>query len=88
MQLGEPFQHQGRPVKPEDVLVHLQRLRPEMMKPFHNEQGVLCIRLKDFYMAVCGVEDTAARHRVTDLLKNHPDLYNQVVLKIQMNVGK
>jgi hypothetical protein len=74
-----PFHNQRGPVKPEDVLAELQRLRPGVMVPFHNEQGLLCVKLKDFYMAVSGISENASKARVSDLLKYYPDLYQQVV---------
>lgn len=74
------------PVKPEDVLAELQRMHPEMTM-ITNEDGVLCIGLKDFYMATCGIEDATARRRVADLLKNQPKVYQEIVSKIANKKG-
>ena len=85
LQQARPFQNRGTPVKPEEVLAELQKLHPEMLEPFPNEQGVLCIPLKDFYMGICGIKDSSARGKASDLHEKYPDLYNQIVSTTRIN---
>lgn len=83
-----PFQNQRGPIKPEDVLAQLQRLYPGMMAPFPNEQGVLCIKLNELYIAACGIQDTTARGKRNDLLDNHSDFCKQYVSEMRVHKSR
>jgi hypothetical protein len=83
-----PLQSQDGPIKPEALLDQLQKLRPDVIQPFENEEGIICIGIKDFFKAVYDIDDIASRSRVTEFHKRHPVFYDQIVRKTRNPKGK
>lgn len=65
-------------IKPEDVLAELRKMHPGMHM-ITNKDGVLCITVKDFFMATCGMKESSAKSRVFDLRRSEPELYKKII---------
>ena len=67
----------------EDILAFIQRKNPAIATFDH--EGRQCIRLKDLYMAVCDVRESAANSRMKYLYDNDLQLHSRIVKYKQLS---
>ncbi len=66
----------------QEILAFLKERNPDIST--YEYDGRICIKFQDFYMAICGVKETAARKAKGRLMDKYPDLCSRLIISKQI----